>query len=392
MRAAVLLLLPLLVGIQHAGAERSAPPPSLQSAFHVAFNGDTATAAHQLLSLHGLITQLLGTENVSAVHELERDLLRPLLPVLSFSQGIIAEGAHPESDIRQQGCSALPAVVQAVDQATRAIMSRPATPHAFALSRRAFMGALLACTTHSGGGGEGEAAAAVGKVLQRFYALHRRGMAAKGLLSYIHVSKAAGSAVCLLAKRNNCTTQRFGAKGGKGNCLVPRFDDIPRWISRGQHAYHFSSNSKKRQPYVRFGVLRRAQFTCAARKSIMKGSGWTFYANEYTLFPPEPGEEPGLCPEYAHLLVVRHPYARLASHLRYIKQQYERRFGESRCAVRLCEGWGVRVVQRACQPRGSRERAAPPPPAPPGLAGGGRPPNSTLLPPTPFWASAGPPS
>ncbi len=56
------------------------------------------------------------------------------------------------------------------------------------------------------------------------------------------------------------------ANNGRGNCLIVRFDDLPRWISRESHI-SLGFPSKRLKPYVRFGEVRsQPVIGCQGRK------------------------------------------------------------------------------------------------------------------------------
>eukprot|EP00195_Chlamydomonas_chlamydogama_P012476 CAMPEP_0202916202 /NCGR_PEP_ID=MMETSP1392-20130828/67953_1 /ASSEMBLY_ACC=CAM_ASM_000868 /TAXON_ID=225041 /ORGANISM="Chlamydomonas chlamydogama, Strain SAG 11-48b" /LENGTH=425 /DNA_ID=CAMNT_0049608539 /DNA_START=77 /DNA_END=1351 /DNA_ORIENTATION=- len=120
------------------------------------------------------------------------------------------------------------------------------------------------------------------------YRLHVRGMAARGLLEHIHVSKAAGSTICQLAKLNLCSTKVFEPRAGRGNCLISELEDLPHWVSLQAHlALGFPD--QPRLPYVRYGHRRSRQYSCAERQALLQSSGWDFYGNEYTLLTVRAG-------------------------------------------------------------------------------------------------------
>eukprot|EP00798_Chlamydomonas_sp_ICE-L_P003233 gene3233-13256_t len=96
--------------------------------------------------------------------------------------------------------------------------------------------------------------------------------------------------------------------------------------------------SSPRHSFVRFGELRPQLASCALRKRVLDSQGWNFYSNEYTALTMEiagrrsgGGDvdsqvdamlEAGLCSEMAYLMVFRHPYVRLISHIKYVVGGY----------------------------------------------------------------------
>ncbi|KAG1672241.1 hypothetical protein FOA52_002942 [Chlamydomonas sp. UWO 241] len=187
-----------------------------------------------------------------------------------------------------------------------------------------------------------DAASLMHQVVVGLYQLHVRGMARRGLLNHMHVSKSAGTTLCTLSARNGCRTRDSTPVG---NCIVRGFDDKPRWVSKKEHRklglpMDFLAGFVREWP----GDKRSPDLECAARADALRKRNWTYFANEYyaiEMHPeasaaalaswpagaqceaPPPGGLPGLCTEFASVLICREPLERIISNMQHIVLLYQ---------------------------------------------------------------------
>ncbi|GFR44184.1 hypothetical protein Agub_g5359, partial [Astrephomene gubernaculifera] len=126
-----------------------------------------------------------------------------------------------------------------------------------------------------------------GVLLQLFH-LHRGGMAARGVLELMHVSKAAGTSMCRLAEASGCRALDFGS--GR-TCLLRQFGDQPRWLNGSHHWGELAGVAQSKsggQPsaFLLYGLPRAATDlrTCTARMKLLRKHKLDFFANEYTVY------------------------------------------------------------------------------------------------------------
>ncbi|KAG1659231.1 hypothetical protein FOA52_009000 [Chlamydomonas sp. UWO 241] len=235
---------------------------------------------------------------------------------------------------------------------TRTLVATLPSSLGFPVLRRAIVAALVKAwlRAHGSGGGEGgeggvpkegrapwgdECAADVMGLLVELHSAHARGVSTRGMLEFLHVSKAGGTSTCMAAGANGCVTE-VGGFDSRVNCLVDRFDDGPRWLSSGGVEIGVKNWERGRR--------KQGYQSCAARVARMRRDRFNFYANEYTVHSGAPSEgesracaggegvkrvphpagdrgdvcPPHVCKELANMVVLRDPVKRAASHVKYI--------------------------------------------------------------------------
>ncbi len=185
---------------------------------------------------------------------------------------------------------------------------------------------------------------AVQRLALALYAHHRRAAGRKGTIDYFHVSKAGGTTFCQLAKLNGCSTQSFAARR---NCLIREFDDIPRWVNNTLH--NALAPEDLRTPwFANYGVRARNDVSCRMRKRQMLRRRFTVSANEFTLYGGRRAPRAvHLCSSSLNVVQLRHPQARLRSHLMWAWALYDHHFKEQAAAFfpsTTAAHWTVRAA------------------------------------------------
>ncbi|KAG2438187.1 hypothetical protein HXX76_005793 [Chlamydomonas incerta] len=159
------------------------------------------------------------------------------------------------------------------------------------------------------------------QLLLRLYLSHRAAAKAKRVVEFAHVSKSGGTTLCRLAERNGCRTESFSTYR---NCLVPKFDDRPRYIDYAYHRAQRPRGVKTRCDRPPKTIDRRKQeVSCRRRRKIMLQHGYNLYMNEYTAMGG--AEDPSLahaCGNMLTALQLRHPYSRVLSHVKHMWHAY----------------------------------------------------------------------
>ncbi|PNH04083.1 hypothetical protein TSOC_009792 [Tetrabaena socialis] len=173
------------------------------------------------------------------------------------------------------------------------------------------------------------AQAAVTRLFARLYLLHKQAAGRKGVIDFFHASKAGGTTFCQLAKLNGCRTQSFAARR---NCLIREFDDVPRWVN---HSLHTSlAPVGLRTPwFANWGNKARNPVSCRVRKRFAMRRRFNIYANEFSLYgAARAPRNAHVCPGNLNVLQLRHPHARLRSHLMWVWALYDHHFKEQAAA------------------------------------------------------------
>ncbi|KAG2496980.1 hypothetical protein HYH03_004986 [Edaphochlamys debaryana] len=183
------------------------------------------------------------------------------------------------------------------------------------------------------------------QLLQRLYTAHVLSAQRKGVVEFTHVSKSGGTTFCKLAQRNGkCGVRRCDTDSFKlqHNCLIPGFDDDPRYVDLSYHDSLRPPGVRTACDHMAKGIVkRRREVSCSSRRSALVKAGHTVYANEYTALGG--GEDPAgahHCGNMVTALQVRHPHARVVSHMRHMWHGYAARCGADR-RVYLHEGHGL---------------------------------------------------
>ena len=122
-------------------------------------------------------------------------------------------------------------------------------------------------------------------------------------MEFFHISKSGGTSFCGFPNINGCSAAT------DTNCLLPELDDYPRWTRPTREAGGIDFSTR--------GAHKRAH-TCSQRASFLEKKGISFYAKEYVLNTNPGSTGPALCPQFAHVIMLRRPAARLPSHLSHI--------------------------------------------------------------------------
>ncbi|KAG2450797.1 hypothetical protein HYH02_004634 [Chlamydomonas schloesseri] len=159
------------------------------------------------------------------------------------------------------------------------------------------------------------------QLLLRLYLAHRAAAKAKRVVEFAHVSKSGGTTMCQLAERNGCRTESFASYR---NCLLPKFDDRPRYIDYAYHRAQRPRGVKTRCDRPPKAIDRRkGEVNCRRRRKIMLERGYNLYMNEYTALGGT--EDPSLahaCSNMLTVLQLRHPYSRVLSHVKHMWHAY----------------------------------------------------------------------
>eukprot|EP00198_Chlamydomonas_reinhardtii_P002242 XP_001691578.1 predicted protein [Chlamydomonas reinhardtii] len=159
------------------------------------------------------------------------------------------------------------------------------------------------------------------QLLLRLYLAHRTAAKAKRVVEFAHVSKSGGTTMCQLAERNGCRTESFALSR---NCLVSKFDDRPRYINYAYHRTQRPRGARTRCDRPPKTIdRRRNEVSCRRRRKIMLQHGHNLYMNEYTALGG--AEDPSLahaCGNMLTVLQIRHPYARVMSHVKHMWHAY----------------------------------------------------------------------
>ncbi|PNH06845.1 hypothetical protein TSOC_006756 [Tetrabaena socialis] len=162
---------------------------------------------------------------------------------------------------------------------------------------------------------------AADQLLMRLLEMHRAAAKSKKVVEIMHVSKSGGTTLCGLAELNGCRTQSFDENR---NCLIPLFNDMPRYINASYHNAMRPPGVKTRCDHPVKPISRRKQkFSCRKRRRILLKEGYTLYANEFTALDGEAG--PGAAHACMNLLTVlqmRHPHDRVISHIHHMWHGY----------------------------------------------------------------------
>lgn len=138
----------------------------------------------------------------------------------------------------------------------------------YPLTRRVVVGALL--KQRAAGDSLPQAAfKQMDRILRQLFTLHRTSASRKGAVQFFHISKSGGTNMCMAAESNGCLTEGFDERL---NCLVREFHDHPRWATYGAHKFvQHSMQQKTNTPwFVNYGVMRKAEMTCAQRAAYLK--------------------------------------------------------------------------------------------------------------------------
>ncbi|KXZ47683.1 hypothetical protein GPECTOR_33g565 [Gonium pectorale] len=167
------------------------------------------------------------------------------------------------------------------------------------------------------------------RIYRQLWNRHRQGAAVKGAVEFLHISKSGGTSMCSVADRNGCVAE---STTNYGNCMVRRFDDRPRWVSLAEHNKTAAPDGWRW--YYRY-LVRRGNRTCEYRDEYMRRKGFTFYSNEFAAHgglegePEPPWASAHVCPHFLNVIMLRHPIARLVSHIRWIIKVYRTEYGRS---------------------------------------------------------------
>ncbi|KAG2496979.1 hypothetical protein HYH03_004985 [Edaphochlamys debaryana] len=203
--------------------------------------------------------------------------------------------------------------------------------------------AALALRTHRHGPLSPAAESQAAQLLQRLYFAHILSAQRKGVVEFTHVSRSGGTTFCQLAQRNGCSTEDFRHKE---NCLIEAFDDAPRYVDLAVHNALRPPGVATRCDDMAKGVAPRAQeVSCGERRSALRRAGHSVYSNEYTAVGG--AEHPAHahhCGNMLTVLQVRHPHARVVSHIKHMWHAYSKRCKGDRDVYfeggRDAETWG----------------------------------------------------
>lgn len=209
--------------------------------------------------------------------ELQEEL--PARPALQAAMALLqhAHGGSSAQDLQRE----LHGLSHAVAQLDRLGGCYPVT-------RRVILGCIvrlrmrmLLASSGSDGGSATAATAAtdawtgqvwelVYRICQQLRAQHQRGAAYKGVVEFLHVSKSGGTSMCSIAAQNGCSVQN---PSNYGNCMVRRFDDKPRWVSKDVHQLTAPPSDKDKWHFFdRYLVPRGGARTCTYR-CVRESSG-----------------------------------------------------------------------------------------------------------------------
>lgn len=148
------------------------------------------------------------------------------------------------------------------------------------VARRLVMGTLLqGLQQTSDGPVYADLRRAADYAVKAMFQINIRGMAYKSAIHFMHVSKSAGSTMCILAKKNQCTSVDFTMRA---NCRIKAFHDNPAWTSTS----HFMGKNGKSKPalcYRSSDAAALQELSCGRRHQTLVDNGWNFFANELYL-------------------------------------------------------------------------------------------------------------
>ena len=214
----------------------------------------TDSLAHSLFEL----SRLVGLLGVESCHPVTRRVVLAALIRLrlrSLSPGIrhTSETAPVHPSRRRRRSTLAAATAGQAAAAARAVSGRPAAAAA----------AAVPADEPSAWGGQ--VPSLVFKICKQLYTRHRQGIAYKGAIEFLHVSKSGGTSMCEVAERNGCAAQ---STTKFGNCMVRAFDDKPRWVSAAVHNETVPVDEWK---FVYRYLVRRGDRNCTYRWA---GLGW----------------------------------------------------------------------------------------------------------------------
>ncbi|KAG2492903.1 hypothetical protein HYH03_008817 [Edaphochlamys debaryana] len=191
---------------------------------------------------------------------------------------------------------------------------------AWPIARRILTAALVLRRQRHGPLDAGAVAAAAA-LLRRFFELHRSAAQRKGVLEFLHVSKAGGTTFCQTAQANGCLTKDFNYT--RGNCLIRPFADVPRWVRRDA----FDLLQLRGGPYADCDKVffddppaRSSNMSCYLRRAFMIRNGWNMYANEHVAYGGEadPGGAHMCHNQMVTVVQLRQPMARVVSAIKHM--------------------------------------------------------------------------
>ncbi|GLI63123.1 hypothetical protein VaNZ11_006029 [Volvox africanus] len=159
-------------------------------------------------------------------------------------------------------------------------------------------------------------------LLLQLFAQHKGSARRKAMIEFAHVSKSAGTSFCNLAVDNGCQSDT------KRNCLVDAFGDDPRYFDQSYHEV-LRGNCNTSCDNIEKSMRSRVLVSCETRRKWLQSSAQNAYANEYTALGGI--KSPALahpCRNMLTVLQLRHPYARVISHMKFAWLIYVLRCGE----------------------------------------------------------------
>ncbi|KAG2485371.1 hypothetical protein HYH03_015862 [Edaphochlamys debaryana] len=178
---------------------------------------------------------------------------------------------------------------------------------------------------------------AAAQMLLRLFGMHVAAAKRKRVVEFTHVSKSGGTSFCQLGEVNGCMTESFNASR---NCLIPTFDDRPRYIDAGYHRKQRPLDVKTPCDHPLKAMGRRhKEIGCKRRRGVLIRRGYSIYATEYTAVGGRSNEtQAHHCNNMLTVLQLRHPYERIASHIAHTWHRYGAHCNTSRDTVYFASG------------------------------------------------------
>ncbi|MEW5317969.1 MAG: hypothetical protein WDW38_009224 [Sanguina aurantia] len=151
---------------------------------------------------------------------------------------------------------------------------------------------------------------------------HEASRASRGIIEYMHVSKAGGSSMCAVAKENKCRNPNLNPGM---NCLMPEIAaDMPRWTRLDLVPKGLLHDALRNSGFITdCRASAPAALSCTARHQLFTSRSYDFAANENavhggtpgTAYAAHPQASNGLCEQFVNVLTLREPARHLLSML-----------------------------------------------------------------------------